>query len=373
MDPNKTTILIHEDLLLYKHVYEQICNNLKETLNQNKHLEEVIDNLREENARYSNLIKNIKASALKDQKYLISEFFNTVSRDKPYSHNYSDNDTKKVTPISDKETSASLSFINKESKATSMLEEIQEQGELESEIDEDDDYTYNLYSPIAVNFPDKIKGDKSFSQTYGLIPALDLSKTNNTNYKIEKKKMKLKTSRLTKKLKTINNDEWRVALKHAGLNEDEIVRLSGNKLLSRVIEAMMNLNRIIEEKNYLILGTVNKLKQVQDEKAKKEQENIDIYQKLINMRKEVEKLIEINKKPHRSAGKSNPLSKNSSDKKVLYINTECSMIVHNDQPNSVTSNEILEEKDLIISDERTHSSISENEEEESDENRTEVR
>jgi hypothetical protein len=46
---------------------------MKETLQQNKQMEEIIDNLRSENAKYINLFKNIKTSALKDQKYLISK------------------------------------------------------------------------------------------------------------------------------------------------------------------------------------------------------------------------------------------------------------------------------------------------------------
>lgn len=73
VDPNKTTILIHEDLLLYKHVYEQMTVSLRENLIQLKQMEEVVDNLRAENAKYHNLFNNIKASALKDQKYLISK------------------------------------------------------------------------------------------------------------------------------------------------------------------------------------------------------------------------------------------------------------------------------------------------------------
>jgi hypothetical protein len=87
----------------------------------------------------------------------------------------------------------------------------------------------------------------------------------------------------------LNNNEWSVAIKHSGLDLQEVIRLSRNKLLSKVFEAMINLNRIIEEKNYILLGTINKLKQVQEEKYKKEQENLSIYQKLISMRKEVEK------------------------------------------------------------------------------------
>lgn len=52
--------------------------SLKENLSQVKQMEEIIDNLRAENAKYRNLFNDIKASALKDQKYLISKALITI-------------------------------------------------------------------------------------------------------------------------------------------------------------------------------------------------------------------------------------------------------------------------------------------------------
>ena len=153
-------------------------------------------------------------------------------------------------------------------------------------------------------------------QTIGLIPSLDFSKANNENYKLAKKEFNGKTQRITKKIKEIQNNEWKVAIKHAGLTIDDVINLSRNKLLTKLFEAMMNLNRIIQEKNSFLQNNIDKLKIANDEKQKKEQENIDLYKKLIALRKEVENLLNIN---------NNTKSK---DGKCIY--TESSMIVNND-------------------------------------------
>ncbi len=202
------------------------------------------------------------------------------------------------------------------------MEEIEEQGELESELD-DDEYTYNLYSPVAYNFPEKVenKSNINTNQVYGLIPSLDLSKTNNENYKFNKKEIKHgKTLRITKKLNNLSNEEWVVALKHAGLSIDELIRLSSNKFLSKVFEAMINLNRIIQEKNYLLQNSLIKLKSAIVEKQKKEVENIDLYKKLINMRSELENLLDNN----------NNSKMNNTFK---YEQSESSMIVNDNNDN----------------------------------------
>lgn len=344
VDPNKTTLLIHDDLLLYKHVFDEMSISLRETIQKNTRLEKVVDSLREENSRYINLFKNIKASALKDHKYLINDFYDNISRDnKDYEgnikNNYNDFD-KKVTPYSDKDTNASLN--NKEDNKKS-LEEIEEQGELESENEEDNEENiYSLYSPIAVNYPEKIKIKSNKNEIYGIIPALDLSKANNINYKLEKKDFHGKSTRITKEIKKIVNEEWEVAFKHAGLKKEDIIRLSKNKLLSKFFEAIINLNRIIIEKNSLLTNSLNKLKQVNDEKNKKEHENIELYKKFIDMRNEVEKLIT-----------QNMYSNSKYKKKDDY--SESSIIVNHglDKGNiseRVMKKDNLEEKDFQIND-----------------------
>jgi hypothetical protein len=228
------------------------------------------------------------------------------------------------------------------------------------EDDDEDSYNYNLYSPIADNFPEKIQCTHANEETRGIIPTLDLSKTKNANYKLEKKEEeKGKTSRITKKLLKQENEEWHVSLKYAGFNQEELIRFSKNRLLTKLFEVMLNLNRIIEEKNCLLQSAVNKLKQTQNEKLKKERENIELYQKIISLRKDVEEMF--GKSKIRSVNipsldklkdkdtkdskdrKESFTVKSSKDKErktdVNYEVTECSMInnVNNDNDNDLSN------------------------------------
>lgn len=74
IDPQVTVNLIHEDLLLYKHVYEKISYSFKDFVNNNKQLEHMIDNLRLENSKLVNLIKNLKNSGNKEHHKLICKY-----------------------------------------------------------------------------------------------------------------------------------------------------------------------------------------------------------------------------------------------------------------------------------------------------------
>lgn len=224
------------------------------------------------------------------------------------------------------------------------------------EDDDEDSYNYNLYSPIADNFPEKIQCTHANEETRGIIPTLDLSKTKNANYKLEKKEEeKGKTSRITKKLLKQENEEWHVSLKYAGFNQEELVRFSKNRLLTKLFEVMLNLNRIIEEKNCLLQSAVNKLKQTQNEKLKKERENIELYQKIISLRKDVEEMFgkskvrSVNissldklKDPKNSKDRKESFTvKSSKDKErrteVNYEVTECSMINNVNNDNDVSN------------------------------------
>lgn len=74
--------------------------------------------------------------------------------------------------------------------------------------------------------------------------------------------------------------------------------------MSKIFCLIINLNRIIEEKSYLLINSLNKLKSTTEEKNKKEKENISMFNKLTEMRNKVESLME-KKKNNLSSTKSN--------------------------------------------------------------------
>ena len=85
---------------------------------------------------------------------------------------------------------------------------------------------------------------------------------------------------------------------------------------------MLNLNRIIEEKNCLLQNAVSKLKLVQQDKQKKEKENIELYQKILTIREEVQVLMGTKRKPRKpskeeklTSDKNQPTIRLTSDSK----------------------------------------------------------
>ena len=198
---------------------------------------------------------------------------------------------------------------------------------------------------------------------------------------------------MTKKIDLLNNEEWLVAIKHAGTNKEEISRYSRNKLLTKLFEIMLNLNRIIEEKNHLLLGTIDKLKKINEEKKQKEQENINIYHKLISMRKEVESLMEVkhnnlnsttsttSKQIKSHFGKfnlNNSMLNISKINNCKNENNDCSMIVNNTHNNLNDNSGLIEEKDLQYEydenlEEENNEIIMDEEEDEDSDNKTDVR
>lgn len=140
-----------------------------------------------------------------------------------------------------------------------------------------------------------------------------------------------------------------MAIRHAGLTKEDIDQLSRNRLLFKVFEAMMNLNRIIEEKNSLLISSLNKLKILHEEKSKKEQENIKLYHNIISMRKEVESLLAISKHPDSTTSQMSKQKKptstmnNHNRASIKYELTDCSMIVNNEINDDKQEDAILED------------------------------
>ena len=345
-------------------------------MGQNKNLECVIDGLRQENSKFVNLIKCLKNTGTYNQKQIIEEFNSNYEREKLHEYstylNFRTGDDFRLTVSTDKDTNNTVNSINKSMNYSNNLPEIQEVA-LESQ--EDDSFTDNLYSPIAINFPEKVYCNKSIEQTKGIIPLLDLSKTNNINYKFEKKEEedKLQTPKITLKLRNQKNEEWMVSLKYAGLTSEELERISRNKLITKIFEAMLNLNRIIEEKNCLLQNAVQKLKSSQLEKQKKERENIELYQKIITIRKEVENLI--SNSPEKAKKYKKCTSTNSSSINISNIN--CSINQSKLKDDDFSLKQLMEEeskkkKNMSIDFETENSMINNPRLEESNLNNTEI-
>ena len=137
------------------------------------------------------------------------------------------------------------------------------------------------------------------------------------------------------------------------------------------------------------MNSLDKLKKITEEKKKKEEENISIYQKLITMRKEVENLMD-SRTNYLNSTKSITSKNNLKTSFGKYINSDkknnklelndCSMIVNNtinNTLNNINDNSgLIEEKDL--QEEEDDYGYNDNfeaiiEEDDSSDNKTEIR
>jgi len=150
---------------------------------------------------------------------------------------------------------------------------------------------YNLHSPIAVNFPNKVK-NKSFGDFKGIIPSIDLSKTKNKFYTLENKAL----SKTPKKIKEIiSNKEIENLLLKANISNEELKRLYKNKLLEKVFKAILMVNEVIIEKNNQIESLNTEIEKLKAMDSKQKNQIAQFKLKLDSLQKENKELLDNHK------------------------------------------------------------------------------
>lgn len=139
--------------------------------------------------------------------------------------------------------------IKKKSGLESVINKKSEK-ELKTEKETFVNYNYDghsdLYSPLPVHFPDKVRSTNKFlEESKHILPPLDLSRAHlntDVNHKEEAEEKSL----------NYETEEWIEILKIVGMSHDEINRISKNKILSKLFNAIDLLNKVIIEKNLQI-------------------------------------------------------------------------------------------------------------------------
>jgi hypothetical protein len=124
-----------------------------------------------------------------------------------------------------------------------------------------DDYQYNLYSPLPFNFPEKVHMVSTIEENKYIIPPLNIAKAKKERGKSENSpitqeydKVKEKEFPLKEigKKRNFETEEWLDILKLVNLTPEELDRLSKNKMLVKLIDAIELLNKVILERNMQI-------------------------------------------------------------------------------------------------------------------------
>lgn len=245
-EPTQALNQIHDELLLYKQIYENLISHIKDSKDSRLKYENLINELQNENAKLRTQIKLQKINVIKE---------------------------KEIQFLKEKEEFYSSGKQSPNTRSTHL---------------ETDPYS-RKYSVTQTNSDIK------------KIP-VDLDKLKN-KLKISDD---LSTENTPIHLKTFNNlgfqtsgsnqsEEWIEILRHSGLTLEEMERLSKNKMLSRVIEAIEMLNRLLCDKNLQVRLLSHENESLNQKNFQLNKENINLFQQTLDLKKEVQRLLIVSK------------------------------------------------------------------------------
>jgi hypothetical protein len=245
-EPTQAVNQIHDELLLYKQIYENLVTHIKENKESRSKFENVINDLQNENAKLRtqiklqiiNVNKEKEIQFLKEKEEMYSAgkhspntrstHLETDPHSRKYSVTQTNNDIKKI-PVD--------------------LDKLKNKLKVSEELVRD-------YSP----------GNKICYNNAGI------ATSNNSQ-----------------------SEEWIEILRHSGLTPEEMERLSKNKMLSRIIEAIEMLNRLLCDKNLQIRLLSQENENLNQKNFQLNKENISLFQQTLDLKKEVQKLMIVSK------------------------------------------------------------------------------
>jgi hypothetical protein len=89
-----------------------------------------------------------------------------------------------------------------------------------------------------------------------------------------------------------NPEEWIEILRHSGLTPEELDRMGKNKMMSRIIEAIEMLNRLLIDKNLQIRLLEQENENLNTKNFSLNKENISLFQQNIELKKELQKTLD---------------------------------------------------------------------------------
>jgi hypothetical protein len=218
VEPSTAVNQIHDELLLYKQIYDNLVTHIKENRDSRVKYETVLNDLQNENA---NLRTQLKLQILN----------------------------------------------NNREKENNLLKERQEliRGHHKSPSN-DIDIKSRKYSVTSSN-----KDTSDFNKI--------------------KNKLTLSDDKPKFDFQNNQNEEWLDILRHSGLTQDELERLSKNKSLSRIVETIEMLNRLLCDKNMQIRLLDQENQSLNQKNFSLNKENISLFQQSLELKKELQSYI----------------------------------------------------------------------------------
>ena len=234
VDPTIAITQIQDELLLYKQIYENLVTHIKESRDSRLKYESLINELQNDNANLRTQMKLHILSANREKE-------NIYLKEKEDQNKGQTKSTNNETEINSKKYSMTTSNNKDVQIPVDLLK-------LKNKFKVNDDVIKNITSGVSTNNTVK--------------------KSENTNSQSE---------------------EWIEILRHSGLTPEEMDRLSKNKMLSKIIEAIEMLNRLLCDKNLQIRLLEQENENLNQKNFSLNRENISLFQKSLEIKKEMTK------------------------------------------------------------------------------------
>lgn len=235
IEPTVAVTQIHDELLLYKQIYDNLALHIKEKSESLIKYETIVNELQNENAKLRTQMKLNTLSANREKEDLQRE----RERSKSASNLNPDNN-KKNHPYN-------TATYNKNNE---------------------------MQIPVDLNkLKNKLKmGEDIYNPDKG-------TGVSNTGINLNK------------------NDEWIEILRLSGLTPEELDRMARNKMLARIMDAIEMMNRLLCDKNLQIRLLEQENENLNQKNYSLNKDNIQLFHQCVDLKKELQKYVNINTHP----------------------------------------------------------------------------
>lgn len=151
---------------------------------------------------------------------------------------------------------------------------------------DDDDYNIDMHSPMPIHFPEKVHMKKTTDEVKYIMPPLDLTRTKNKNNNstINNNKNVKEEEKILSRKKNFEIEEWIQTMSKVGLTPEEMERYINNKIISKLIDSLENLIKIIIERNINIQNLTNENMTISSQNSKLKTDSILMTRNFITLK-----------------------------------------------------------------------------------------
>jgi hypothetical protein len=272
IDPTKALLVCHDELQLYKDIYVNLNKQIKELNDSIKNKEKIITASDQQIQILKKALCQEKSSheVLKREKSLQGQQENEVSKiikPLPIKPNYINNNSKQE---------SSVEIVNNKILTTNFSNNaMKTQMPLPSELRTSKsamDINKNIYNSANFNYLNKLYSSSKYEDS-------------------EQTQLKLLQQGADPSKARLYCEEWQDCLKHCNMTNEEYVKLSKNRLLTKLIDAIEFFYKVVIEKNQQIQCIEKEIENLNEKNFNLNNENMSLYDRNLYLIKELDNFL----------------------------------------------------------------------------------